>query len=111
MTAQPQFVIVGATLDGGRVMLLASKSLKDVELRQQLQHLTNPLLRPVEREHRSYRYFIIGEMRDYVQVIGRDYPEAFSTLFECWTPDNADLSPPAMRRGIDQRAIDSGRQP
>lgn len=94
----PDFIVVGGQY-GDKVMLLASKELADVELKEELDNLDRLLGRHYSRYIEPSRYDIrlTAEMRDYVIVWGEDYPQAWQTLFECWTPENHQQELPALK--------------
>lgn len=93
---RPDFVIVGVPADG-RVMLMASTELNEVELRAETERT---------------RYFLTTQMRGYVVVIADNYPEAFARLFGQWSPsDNPQDVLDAVVRAVDPprlRAIEGG---
>jgi hypothetical protein len=92
----PDWVIIGATMDDGRVMLLASSELGRANLTKVL-----------ERRRESYRMDPSGKlellpaegmtldvlMGHYVWVMGRDYADALRSLFAHWSPDKRDGIP------------------
>jgi hypothetical protein len=99
---RPDFVMVGGQQDG-RVYLVASKSLSEVELRAEVdrpEFLYGTLHRVLPRE----RYFITAETRDFVMVVGDSYAEAFATLFEEWTPEPQPQPAIDGLRAVTQRA-------
>ena len=82
----PDFIVVGAQI-GDEVFMLASKTLTSAELRKEL--------RGIDRIHyRDYPFScplryditITAEVKDYVMVRGKDYAEAWQTLFKTWSP-------------------------
>lgn len=109
---RPDFVIVGVPADG-RVMLMASTELNEVELRAETEFDEWPdrygMLRA---EPRRTRYFLTTQMRGYVVVIADNYPEAFARLFRQWSPsDNPQDVLDAVVRAVDPprlRAIEGG---
>ena len=95
----PDFVVVGGYYemeDGPEVIMLASKSLTSVEMREELRfpddiyvHFRN--LPP------EYDMYLTAKTRDYVMVRAKTYPEAWAGLFAMWSPE------PAKRPQIDGR--------
>lgn len=81
----PDFVVVGATHPNGRVMLLASKTLTEAELRNEIEY-------PDRFDYRvrdlppKVDVELIAKMKDYVEVWGDTYSEAWQTLFSRWSP-------------------------
>ncbi|AYD84639.1 hypothetical protein SEA_PAITO_55 [Mycobacterium phage Paito] len=102
MTAQrPDFVMVGGQQDG-KVYLLASKTLTEVELRMERDRLDNRYGWP--KPWGPERHFVTAEMRDYVMVVGDSYAEAFRTLFEEWSPEPEPRPAIDGLRAVTQRA-------
>lgn len=94
--------MVGGQQDG-KVYLIASKSLTEVELRTEVdrpEFLYGTLHRARPRE----RFFITAETRDVVMVVGDTYAEAFATLFEDWTPEPRPQPAIDGLRAVTQRA-------
>ena len=99
MSGRPDFVMVGGQSDG-MFYLIASKALTEVELRVEAEHLDELFDFRMGRQKPVYRQFLTAEMRDYVVVAGRDYAEAFRTLFEEWTPGAGDQPAIAGQRAL-----------
>jgi uncharacterized membrane protein YkvA (DUF1232 family) len=92
----PDFVVVGGHVDDW-VVLLASKSMSESELKEELRY---PDL--IERFDRYalppvYDIRIIAKVYDYVMVRAETYSEAWQSLFKMWSPE------PESRREIDGR--------
>lgn len=104
MQPNPDFVVVGGRADG-KVFLLASKSLRDVELRVEREFIESNL--PYRRMLSAEATFITAEIRDYVYVMADSYEQAFATLFNIWSPEmGADCIEFADRKAIDWKADD-----
>ena len=80
----PDFVVVGGQV-GDEVVLIASKSLTSAELREELRYPDMSF-----HEYRlyppTYDMYIMAKVKDYVMVRGKDYSEAWRTLFKHWAP-------------------------
>ena len=85
--AIPDFVVVGAQV-GGEVILLASNKMSEAELKEELRY--PDLLTRYDRFEKppEYDIRIIAKVYDYIMVKGKDYPEAWQTLFKAWSPEN-----------------------
>ena len=71
----------------GKVYLLASKTLTEVELRSEADEIDMGYRRyRYPAPPPTYRHFVTAEMKDWIQVVADSYAEAFSTLFDQWTP-------------------------
>jgi hypothetical protein len=99
---RPDWVMCGMPNFGGGVRLIASKELNRAELEAQFERPeiwddVAYALPPVVRQ----RYILTAEMRTFTVVDAPDYPAAFKSLFEGWSPE------PAARTalGEGQRAI------
>ncbi len=97
----PDWVMVGATMDDGRVVLLASAELGRATL-----------TRVLNRERESFRMAPSGRLEplpvegmtldvlvgQYVWVVGSDYADALRYLFAQWSPDKRDGIPRLLIR-------------
>lgn len=93
---RPDFVMVGGQ-SAGKVYLMASKTLTEIELRTEIDEADLMERRRARRYDYplpppEYRHFITAEMKSWVQVIADSYPEAFRILFEQWTPARPELA-------------------
>lgn len=94
---RPDWVMCGAPNPSGGVRLIASKELNRAELEAQFEYediwdggLFAPAgLTPVGRVLRSHRYSLTADMRTFVVIDAPDYPSAFRSLFEGWSPEPA----------------------
>ena|SRR6478609_5135109 len=88
MQQRPDFVIVGGRNSIGRVYLFASKSLRSVEFNSDYD--TEDIYSACGFHERTFirniRHSLQAEMRDYIQIFGDDYGQAWSTLFDQWQP-------------------------
>lgn len=84
---KPDFVVVGATYPNGRVKLLASKTLTEVELKENLQFPDIFDRRRVLLFDSKVDITLIAKLKDYIEVWGDSYPEAWHSLFSQWTPE------------------------
>lgn len=84
---QPDWVMIGAQLDNGRVRLLASKELNQAEL-EVTRNWHDSLFEHVPTAAPVPRYFLTAEMRTYVLIEADDYPTAFGSLFRQWSPES-----------------------
>ena len=85
----PDFVVVGGQyeLDNGpEVILLASKRLSYVELKEVLRY--PDLMDRYDRFMRTPEYdmYLTAKVYEYVMVRAKTYPEAWQALFEMWSP-------------------------
>jgi hypothetical protein len=84
---QPSWVMCGVEAGPGRVVLLASKDLTEVELQTiaddeaDLWFTSSPLF------VHERRYVLNTTMRSFVHIQATNWPEAFQRLFQTWTPD------------------------
>jgi hypothetical protein len=96
-SARPQWVMVGAEWDGPGVLLLASRTLKAVELD----------FRARSYEFRSWAEFVATTFRpeltlavhmddDYVLVFGETYADCLAALLAQWSPDDVAVGPLAI---------------
>lgn len=90
----PDFIVVGGKYGDG-VILLASKQLSYVELREEFDHLN--VLRKEYDPPAVHRILLTAKMRDYIMVREDSYPQAWQTLFDRWTPENDQQELPAVR--------------
>ena len=100
MTVQPMpdFVVVGGQVDG-KVVLVASRTLEDVELRYDAAMPDFSRRYGIGPPPGPPIHTITAVSRDMITVVGDNYPEAWQTLFECW-------SPPAPRRAELERTLE-----
>ena len=87
----PDFVIAGGYWDG-RVVLLASKTLREAELKYERIMHTDCIMHTDWHNHRAFDYpadeygTLTCVFRDYIMVSGPDYPSAWRALFDIWSP-------------------------
>jgi hypothetical protein len=101
---RPDWVMCGMPQPGrmGWVRLIASKELNTAELQAEYSRpdiAYEPLF--LDPSSVRQRFFLTAEMRTFVIIDAPDYPSAFKSLFEGWTPEPA--ARPALgegRRGI-----------
>jgi hypothetical protein len=99
---RPDWVMCGMPMpgDGGWVRLLASKELNHAELTAQMQY-PETLGLFLDLSAVTQRYTLTAEARTFIVIDAPDYPAAFRSLFENWTPEAA--ARPAISEG--RRAI------
>lgn len=85
----PDFVMVGGKVHG-KVVLLASRELVEVELREEAEKQDHEdrmaALYGLPRQPPKIRHYLTAEVKSWTQVWADSYPEAFQILFEQWTP-------------------------
>lgn len=97
----PDWVMLGASMVDGSVMLLASKELTYGELEGEVDEVE------LDRSMRygtlapSMRYRVRADMKTFVLITAPDYERAFAHLFTQWKPERArrgalTASPPAL---------------
>jgi hypothetical protein len=80
------WVIVGQPHPGGGVVVLASQTVTDVRLREELRlHLDSYTHAP---QGTSQDIMLTVRMRDYLKVEAPTYLEALAHLFAQWDPDS-----------------------
>jgi hypothetical protein len=99
---RPDWVMCGMPQPGdtGWVRLLASKELNQAELTAQMQYPETFGIFPAPSIV-TQRYTLTAEARTFIVIDAPDYPTAFRSLFEDWTPEPA--ARPAVGEG--RRAI------
>lgn len=80
----PDFIVVGGRVND-EVILLASKTLTDAELRQEICDIDYRRY-PYSSLPPEYDMSITTKVKDYVWVRGKDYAEAWQILFKTWSP-------------------------
>jgi hypothetical protein len=85
----PEFVMVGVRLATDQVLLFASMTLTDAELRKELKGIKRVPIFPGRNSPvaklKDERISVVAEMQDYTQIIADSYPAAMQTLQEQWS--------------------------
>jgi hypothetical protein len=81
----PDFIVVGGHY-GDKVYLLASKTLTEAELREDVEYpdIFDPRRTPMVDIR------IVAGIKDYVWVVEDTYPLAWATLFAHWSPHRSE---------------------
>lgn len=95
----PQWTILGAAFGTG-VLVMASTTLTDVELRADVEEIMS--FATEERERLPVCYTLRASMSQVQIVYGADYGEALANLFRQWSPDRYGPHEfdPAVRRAL-----------
>ena len=104
---RPDWVMCGAQNPDGRVRLLASKELTQAELREEMEYpdLPYPERLFVNPFDVTQRFFLTAQMRSFTIIDAPDYPAAFKSLFEGWSPGPT----PRLALGEGLRELEAGR--
>jgi hypothetical protein len=100
----PDFVVVGGQYEldeGPEVILLASKNLKQIELTEILRNPERLYNRRYPYDIPQYDMYLTAQVRDYVMVRAKTYPEAWQALFQMWSP-----TPEPQREIQERKAIE-----
>ena len=85
---QLDFVVAGATLSNG-VILLASKTLSEVVLREEMNNIDIFAKEDMfTRANPTYSIEMSMALKDYVTIFAPTYPEAWNNLFAYWTEED-----------------------
>ena len=88
--SRPDWVMVGMPGPAGGVWLIASKDMNQAELRAEFDRAMlddgwDVIPGPVTR----HEYTLTASMRRFTLIEAADYPAAFRSLFDRWTPEPA----------------------
>jgi hypothetical protein len=100
---RPDWAIIGLPTFDGRVQVIASKDLTQVELEAKTRRYEFEFDDRMLGYDRIYT--VTFEMSTFTIVIADSYPEAFRTLFDSWSPGPA-VQPGALPAG--KRELTSG---
>lgn len=95
-TARPQWVMLGADWDGPGVLLLASRTLKSVELDFRARSYEFRDIADLLARFRPELTLTVHMDDDYVLVAGATFADCLAELLQHWQPDDLTAHPLAI---------------